>query len=159
MSQRDDEILAAHARGRTVRQISRTYGVSAQAVRRLVSGDPPPPPSKPVTRAPAPVIAVAVLMLLVGAVQIAGVLYFASHWSVWARLAVIVLGVSAYVLLAYGLWRGWRAARWTVAVVGGIAMVSGTFNDAGPEIASILLGGLLVALLFVPVRSRAWFGG
>ena len=150
----EDGIIAAYAAGTTIEEIEDTYGVSREQVEALVRGDAPELENnlKPPPRAPAPVMAAVLVVALVGVTRIfTGI----AESVAGVAVAVTLLSVPFYGAAAYGLWRGSRAVQWFVVLVSGIYVVAGTVGGLGVLAAAV--GVTLIALLVVPMSSRAWF--
>ncbi|MEU4782845.1 hypothetical protein [Micromonospora sp. NPDC023633] len=154
-----DRIIAAYADGQDVASIGREYGVSSDDIERIVAETDPvaAEPAAPSRRAPAAIVAAALIVVLYGLVQLVSAASHPAYNGAAFRAAVVVVGGALYTFIALGIWKGWRAAQWFGAVGGALAVVAGASADGGPDLLGVVGGALFVGLLIVPESSRDWF--
>ncbi|WP_194821305.1 hypothetical protein [Micromonospora sp. S-DT3-3-22] len=154
-----ERVISAYADGQDAADIGRRYGLTRHDVEQIVAGDNTELAVAAALRkpAPAPVMAAVVVVALYGTVQLAAVTASPDYlFGLPFKLLALALGVLIYGSLAYGIWRGWRAAQWIGLLGGVLAVISAAVADQRDTL-GILGGALLVALLVAPEQSREWF--
>lgn len=105
-------------------------------------------------KAPRPVLVVAVLLVLAGAVSIAA--HPPTHWQWQVALFVLVnaIGIaSGVLLLRRHSWVRWLAAVWLAGHV-----VIGALNSVGSAVVHGVLAAILIYALFCR-EATEWFRG
>ncbi|QDY11185.1 hypothetical protein FJK98_31935 [Micromonospora sp. HM134] len=152
------QIISAYADGQDAAEIGRRYGLTRHDVEQIVAGDNLELSAAAALRqpAPAPVMAAVVVVALYSTVQLTAIVAHPYLDGPIFKLISVAFGVLIYGSLAYGIWRGWRAAQW-IGVLGGVLAVIGAALADQRDTLGILGGALLVGLLVVPEQSREWF--
>ncbi|WBB73234.1 hypothetical protein O7602_26700 [Micromonospora sp. WMMD1128] len=144
-----DELVAAYADGTPIEELEQRYGLARADIERLIA-DEVRTPEPPARRAPAAIVAAA---LLVAGAGLAAALRLTDLMDGWVLAVAAVIALGLYALIAYGLWRGHRVAQ-ILAVLGGAGAVLGGLNG---QMLSLAVGAAVIALVLVPESARDWF--
>jgi hypothetical protein len=105
-------------------------------------------------RVPAPVVAAVLLVIAAGLLRSPAV---AAAVGGTAGAIAAIIGLILYGGVAYGLWRGWRAAQIFAALGGGVSVLTGLTAGGDGSLLGALAGGAVAVLVLVPESARRWF--